>query len=129
MEGWQRGFSAHKYALLYAIREGYGRLVTMDADFSHNPKSIPSLLRASGRGVFVTGSRYCKGGSSDYKGYRNIVSRIGNVAARYLLDRELHELTTYFRVFDVASLKQLPLRYVQSEGYSYGVEIVYFLRK
>src|SRR5688500_4721803 len=32
--------SAHKYAIFYAMREGYETLVTMDADFSHDPKSI-----------------------------------------------------------------------------------------
>jgi dolichol-phosphate mannosyltransferase len=121
--------SAHKYALFYAMREGYTTLVTMDADFSHDPALIPSLLSAHGRNVFVTGSRYCPGGSSDYSGYRDIVSRIGNRLARLVLGVHLHELTTYFRVFDVASLRRLPLRLVTAAGYSYGVELVYHLRK
>lgn len=121
--------SAHKYAILYAIREGYDSLLTMDADFSHDPKSIPALLAAHGPNVFVTGSRYCEGGTSDYKGYRNIVSRLGNVAARAALGVKMRELTTYFRVFDVAALRRLPLRFIAASGYSYGVELVYYLRK
>jgi Methyltransferase domain/Glycosyl transferase family 2 len=121
--------SAHKYALVYAMREGYDVLLTMDADFSHDPKSIPALLESGGSNVFVTGSRYCKGGRSDYSGYRNAVSRLGNFAARHLLNLRIQELTTYFRVFDVASLRRLPLRYVRSEGYSYGVQLVYYLRR
>jgi dolichol-phosphate mannosyltransferase len=121
--------SAHKYALFYAMREGYETLVTMDADFSHDPKSIPRLLRAHGKNVFVTGSRYCTGGSSDYIGYRDIVSRAGNIAARWALGVELRELTTYFRVFDVESLRKLPLRLVNASGYSYGVQLIYYLRK
>lgn len=121
--------SAHKYAILYAIREGYDTLLTMDADFSHDPKSIPALLAAHDRNVFVTGSRYCEGGTSDYKGYRDIVSRLGNIAARAALGVKLRELTTYFRVFDVAALRRLPLRHITASGYSYGVELVYFLRK
>jgi dolichol-phosphate mannosyltransferase len=121
--------SAHKYALFYAMREGYDVLVTMDADFSHDPRAIPSLLQAHGHNVFVTGSRYCPGGRSDYSGYRDVVSRLGNVLARVVLGVKIHELTTYFRVFDVASLKRLPLRAIASSGYSYGVELVYHLRK
>jgi dolichol-phosphate mannosyltransferase len=121
--------SAHKYALFYAMREGYDTLVTMDADFSHDPKAIPALLDAHGKNIFVTGSRYCPGGSCDYTGYRNLVSRMGNVVARRALGVELHELTTYFRVFDVNSLRQLPLRHVKASGYSYGVQIIYYLRK
>jgi len=121
--------SAHKYALIYAMREGYETLVTMDADFSHDPKSIPDLLLAHGKNTFVTGSRYCPGGSSDYKGYRDVVSRIGNILARFVLGVKLHELTTYFRVFDVESLHKLPLRHVTASGYSYGVELIYHLNK
>jgi 2-polyprenyl-3-methyl-5-hydroxy-6-metoxy-1,4-benzoquinol methylase len=121
--------SAHKYALLYAMRENYRTLITMDADFSHDPKFIPSLLAAHEKNTFVTGSRYCVGGRSDYTGYRNTVSRLGNVLARHVLGVKLHELTTYFRVFDVDTLRKLPLRYVAASGYSYGVELVYHLRK
>jgi dolichol-phosphate mannosyltransferase len=121
--------SAHKYALFYAMREGYKTLVTMDADFSHDPKYLPALLSANGKNTFVTGSRYCEGGSSDYKGYRHIVSRIGNVAARFALGIKLKELTTYYRVFDVESLRRLPLRRVKAAGYSYGVQLIYYLRR
>jgi dolichol-phosphate mannosyltransferase len=121
--------SAHKYALFYAMREGYKTLVTMDADFSHDPKYLAELLQAHGPNTFVTGSRYCEGGSSDYKGYRNGVSRIGNVAARLALGVSLKELTTYYRVFDVESLRRLPLRRVKASGYSYGVQLVYYLQR
>src|SRR6266487_2190404 len=85
--------SAHKYALLFAMREGYETLITMDADFSHDPKNLPALFGAHGGNTFVTGSRYCQGGSSDYKGYRNIVSRLGNIAARLALGVRVKELT------------------------------------
>lgn len=120
--------SAHKYALVHAIRNGYETLITMDADFSHQPEMLPTLLEAHGTNVFVTGSRYCVGGSSDYAGYRNIVSRAGNVVARVLLGIKLKELTTYFRVFDVASLRKLPLRHINAAGYSFGVQLVFYLQ-
>lgn len=121
--------SAHKYALYYAMREGYDKVVTMDADFSHDPGQLPALLAAHRPNTFVTGSRYCEGGTSDYKGYRDIVSRMGNKVARVMLGVRIHELTTYFRVFDVESLRRLPLRLVAASGYSYGVELIYHLRK
>jgi len=121
--------SAHKYAIFYAMREKYETLVTMDADFSHDPKMIPALLKAHEKNCFVTGSRYCAGGTSDYTGYRDVVSRLGNVLARRVLGVKIRELTTYFRVFDVETLRRLPLRHVAASGYSYGVELVYHLRK
>lgn len=121
--------SAHKYSIFYAMREGYQTLLTMDADFSHNPASIPELLAAHAPNTFVTGSRYCPGGTSDYTGYRDKVSRMGNIAARAVLGVKIKELTTYFRVFDVQQLRTLPLRHISASGYSYGVELVYYLRK
>lgn len=121
--------SAHKYALFYAMREGYASLVTMDADWSHDPKYIPRLLAELGKNTFVTGSRYCEGGSSEYYGYRNVVSRLGNILSRFALSVSLHELTTYFRAFDVDSLRRLPLRHVKAAGYSYGVQLIYYMRK
>lgn len=121
--------SAHKYALFYAMREDYEFLVTMDADWSHDPNDIPRLLQSLGKNTFVTGSRYCDGGSSEYSGYRNVVSRLGNIAGRLALNTDIRELTTYFRAFDVDSLRQLPLRHVKAAGYSYGVQLIYHLRK
>ena len=121
--------SAHKYALFYAVREGYDIVITMDADWSHDPKYFDSMLRALDKNTFVTGSRYCKGESCDYKGYRDVVSRLGNIVARYALSVRIKELTTYFRAFDVQSLRQLPLRYMKGAGYSYGVQLIYYLRK
>ena len=120
--------TAHKYAVLYAIRESYDFLLTMDADFSHHPLYIPLLLNEAGSNVFVTGSRYCKGGSCGYTGYRAIVSRLGNLVARHLLSLPLFELTTYFRVFDVSTLRILPLSRINASGYTYGVQLIYYLK-
>ena len=121
--------SAHKYALFFAMREDYDTLITMDADFSHDPKYLSELLRIHAKNTFVTGSRYCVGGTSDYKGYRNFVSRLGNVAARFALGVKLKELTTFYRVFDVESLRRLPLRRIDADGYGYGIQLIYYLRK
>src|SRR6516162_5201363 len=55
--------SAHKYAIFYAIRNDYETLVTMDADSPHEPHQIPNMLNMHGKNVFVTGSRYCEGGT------------------------------------------------------------------
>ncbi len=119
--------SAHKYGVRYAIREGYDLLLTMDADFSHDPKYIPAILAEAGPNIFVTGSRYCEGGSCDYTGYRNFVSRAGNVAARLALGLNLKEYTTFFRALDVQSLRALPLRELKSSGYAYGVQLIFLL--
>lgn len=46
-----------------ALEGTYARLVQMDADFSHNPESLPDLIHASRTADVVIGSRYCAGGA------------------------------------------------------------------
>ena len=39
--------TAHKLSIFYAIKYNYNYLVTMDADFSHDPSYIPETFRKS----------------------------------------------------------------------------------
>ena len=77
---------------------------------------------------FVIGSRYCQGGKTEYKGFRKIVSILGNYVARKILKINLKEITTYFRVYDVRLLKKLPFDELKASGYSLGVKIVWFMK-
>jgi dolichol-phosphate mannosyltransferase len=119
--------SAHEWAMEYAKNLHYESLVTMDADFSHDPKDIPRLLKALGDSDFVTGSRYMAGGSCNYAGYRRYVSKLANWGARRLLGIPLHEMTTSYRVFRVDFLRRVDLGAIKSNGYSFFMEIVFRL--
>lgn len=121
--------TAHKLSIFYAIKFHYDFLLTMDADFSHDPKHIPELLKHAKKNTFVIGSRFCQGGKSDYKGLRKIVSKLGNLVANNLLNIGLKEITTYFRVYDVDLLKKLPFDELNASGYSLGVKIVWYMKK
>lgn len=121
--------SAHELAMRYAGEQGYGLLVTMDADFSHNPDDIPRLLKAVDGADFVTGSRYMPGGSCDYSGYRRVVSKTANWAAKWLLGIPLHEMTTSFRVFRMDFLRRVHLGKIKSNGYSFFMEVVFRLSR
>ncbi len=120
--------TAHLLSIFYAIKFNYNFLLTMDADFSHDPKHIPSLFKLSKKNSFVIGSRYCQGGKTEYKGFRKIVSILGNYVARKILKINLKEITTYFRVYDVGLLKKLPFDELKASGYSLGVKIVWFMK-
>ena len=121
--------SAHEWAMEYAENQHYDSLVTMDADFSHNPDDIPRLLAALGDRDFVTGSRYMAGGSCNSSGYRRIISKLANWGARRLLGISLHEMTTSFRVFRVDFLRRVDLGEIKSNGYSFFMEIVFRLSR
>jgi dolichol-phosphate mannosyltransferase len=76
-------------------------LITMDADYSHNPKDIPRLFEeASNHQGLVIGSRYCKGGRiAGWPLTRRIVSRIANIFANSLLGLRIHDCTSGFRCY------------------------------
>ena len=119
--------SAHKMIFAFAIANNYEKVVTLDADLSHRPEEIPKLLEKSGTGKFVIGSRYVKGGSSNYSGWRNFVSRVGNVVSRLVVGTDLKEFTTSFRVFNTATLRTIPLHKIKTTGYAFFVETIFYL--
>jgi len=83
-------------------------VVTMDADYSHNPKAIPQLISGmheSDYGI-VIGSRYCKGGN--IKGWpftRKVISRIANFIAKLSLGLKPHDCTSGFRCYSSKFLR------------------------
>ena len=121
--------TAHHLAMLFALRNGFDTLVTMDADLSHDPADIPKLVAKLSGADFVTGSRYMRGGSCDYSGYRIFVSRAANIAARLLLRLPLHEFTTSFRAFRVRRLADLDFVRMHNGGYSFFMESVFRLHQ
>ena len=121
--------TAHKLSIFYSIKFKYDYLVTMDADFSHDPSYIPKLLKKKGPNNFVIGSRFCEGAKSDYKGLRKIVSNCGNFFAKKFLNIKLNEITTFFRVYSVKLLKRLPFDELNAQGYSLGVKLVWLMKK
>ena len=63
-----------------ALAGGATTVVQMDADFSHDPAALPSLVApiADGSADLVIGSRYTKGGGVvDWGLGRRVVSRVG----------------------------------------------------
>ena len=76
-------------------------IVTMDADYSHNPQDIQVLVSHMRKeDGFVIGSRYCKGGRIEgWPSMRRIVSRTANILARSLAGLKLNDCTSGFRCY------------------------------
>ena len=119
--------SAHQLAMFYAIKHGYDSLVTMDADLSHNPEDIPRLLDKLADHEFVIGSRYVKGGNTDYGGYRRFLSVTANGLASTLLRLPVHEYTTSFRAFRVETLKKICFTKLRTTGYAFFMESIFWI--
>ena len=105
-----------KFGLGTAITDGFKvflslenppkTVITMDADFSHDPKDIPTLLSSIGVGDgLVIGSRYCKGGRiAGWPIARRWVSRIANTIARSTAGLKLNDFTSGFRCYSTKFL-------------------------
>jgi dolichol-phosphate mannosyltransferase len=117
--------TAHKLAIKYALAHGYQALITMDADFSHDPKYLPEMVRQLERAEFAIGSRYVAGGSCEYPLSRVILSRVANGLTRALLGIPVHETTTSYRGFRRSLLERLDVDAIRADGYSYFVESIY----
>jgi dolichol-phosphate mannosyltransferase len=117
--------TAHKLAIEYAMLHAYEALVTMDADFSHDPKCLPRMLRELEHADFVIGSRYVPGGSCEYPPSRVFLSRTANLLTRGLLGIPLHETTTSYRGFRRSLLERLNVDSLRADGYAYLFESVY----
>ncbi len=118
--------SAYAESFRLALEEGYDFVVEMDADFSHDPKILPDLLKAAESADLVLGSRYVPGGSTpDWSFTRRLISQVGNVVARLVLGLPVHDATTGYRVFSRATLAQMHLAGLHLQGYGFQIETVY----
>lgn len=106
------------------------RLMTMDADFSHNPRYIPNMIAKSREKHVVIGSRYVTGGGSKNCTWKRIVlSRGANAVARILLSLEARDVTAGFRLYRREVLESIPLDNIFSSGYSFLVEMLFMCQR
>ena len=101
----------------------------MDADFSHHPEYLPTLVDLMNDNDFVIGSRYAKGGGLDYGFFRRSLSITANILTRHMLKIPLKECTTSYRGFQVSLLKKINLNSIRSEGYSFFIESIYIIHQ
>jgi dolichol-phosphate mannosyltransferase len=107
-----------------AIESGYVAVVEMDADLSHDPGTVPSLLEGLGNAELVIGSRYVPGGRIENWGaVRRWLSRLGNLYAGAWLGFGVKDSTSGFRAFRTGALQVQELATVASQGYAFQIEM------
>jgi dolichol-phosphate mannosyltransferase len=118
---------AYLHAFQWALEHGYAYVIEMDADFSHDPKYLPTLLDQAQAGAdLVLGSRYVGGGGTVNWGVgRKILSRGGSLYARTSLGIRIRDLTGGFKCFNRRVLESIDLGSVRSSGYAFQIELTY----
>jgi len=116
---------AYVFGFREALRRGYARVVTMDADLSHAPEDVPRLLCALDTADVAVGSRHVPGGGVEgWPIPRRILSRAGNIYARVLLGIVARDTTSGFRAYRAESLRAIDLESIRSRGFVFQVEIL-----
>jgi glycosyltransferase involved in cell wall biosynthesis len=102
-------------------------ILTMDADFSHNPRYIPTMLEKAQAGYdLVIGSRYVPGGGTkDCTLPRKMLSWGANAFARFTLGLQAHDTTAGFRCYRREVLESVGIDEIKSSGYSFLIEMLY----
>lgn len=108
----------------------FERFIEIDADFSHEPRAIPDLVRISGDGVVAVGSRYEP--ASRIEGWplkRRLFSAFVNRLLRWVVDRRYSDLSNGFRCYTRAAAERLASHTFTTRGYIVLSEQALVLRK
>lgn len=110
----------------WGLARGYRRLCEMDADLSHPPDRLPSMVEAVHAGAdVVVGSRYV-GGKANVVNWpisRLFISVFGSWYARKVTGLPLEDATGGFNLFRAEVLESVDLSRVESNGYSFQIEL------
>ena len=109
-----------------AFALGADRVLTMDADFSHDPRYVPDLVAGTAEHDLMIGSRYVPGGGTSRWGLsRRILSRVANLVAYTSLGLHARDCTAGFRCYRRELLERVDLDTIRSNGYSFLVEVLF----
>lgn len=117
---------AYLAAFAWGLAKQYDAFLEIDADFSHNPKYIASMLVELQTHDVVIGSRNIQnGGVEGWSALRNFISKGGSMYARTILGCPIKDLTGGFNMWTRNALGKIGLANIISRGYSFQVEMKY----
>lgn len=123
----ERGLgNAYRAGFARVLTDGVEVVVSMDADFSHDPQAVMSLVAALTDGVdMVIGSRYVPGGRVvDWPVRRRLLSQWGNRYTAAVLGLEVRDCTSGFRAYRATALAAIDPMTTSAEGYAFLTELV-----
>jgi len=110
----------------WALARDYDVIGEIDADGSHQPEQLPSLLAALEDADLVIGSRWVAGGSvTNWAFTRELLSRGGNLYTRLLLGIHVRDATAGYRLFRRTTLEKIDLDDVSSYGYVFQADLAF----
>jgi len=118
--------AAYLAGFAWGLQQDFDVLVEMDADGSHQPEQLPSLLAALEYSDLVLGSRWVEGGGTEnWSRNRELLSKGGNYYTRVMLGIDIDDATGGYRAFTADALRSLDLHEVASQGYCFQVDLAW----
>ncbi|HUQ85148.1 MAG TPA: glycosyltransferase [Candidatus Limnocylindrales bacterium] len=130
LKGEKKGLgAAYARGMKYAMdKMKADAVMEFDADFQHDPKDIPRLIKAMDHGAdLVIGSRYVPGGAipPEWGFHRKLISRLGGLFAQIiLLTFNVHDMTSGYKLTKSSFLKNVDLDHLYSKYYAYKLHIL-----
>ena len=121
--------SAHLKALEFAYSNKYNFLITMDADFTHNPKYVKQMLKLSETYSLIVGSRHIEKNSiQSWPLFRKFLTYSAFYVTKNFLNINF-DATSGFRSYNLIKINQDLFKNIKSQSYSFFVESSYILNK
>lgn len=110
----------------WGLAQGYAYLIEMDADFSHDPREIPNMLKAIQQADLVLGSRYIDGVRVvNWPLSRLVLSKGASYYVRIITGLPICDPTGGFKCFRRKVLETIELDEVRSNGYAFQIEMTH----
>ncbi|CAN5275815.1 polyprenol monophosphomannose synthase [soil metagenome] len=118
--------AAYRAGFAWGLERDYDVLVEMDADGSHDPAHLPALLAALTDSDVALGSRWIAGGGTvGWPLRRRLLSQGGSAYARFILGLKQRDVTGGFRAYRASALRDIDPATVDSQGYSFQIELLW----
>lgn len=111
----------------WALEHAYDYIMEMDADFSHDPRSVPALRAAAEQGAdLALGSRYVGGiRVLNWPMNRLLLSTGAALYVRLITGMPFTDPTGGFKCYRRRVLEAIALDAIESNGYSFQVEMTH----
>lgn len=108
----------------WGIKNGYDYIFELDADFSHDPTSIPNFIAKIKENDLVIGSRYVKKGRIEgWPFSRKLLSYFANLYAKTVTGVSVKDMTAGYKCYKTSVLSQIDLDSIKTDGYGFQIEI------
>lgn len=122
--------SAGSHAFQVAMEMGADRIGEMDADFSHDPRHLPALVKALDDADVVLGSRAVPGGGESGRPFsRRLITRLANLYIRTVLWLPVRDCNSGYRMFRRRVFEAIPPLSLRAKGPDIVQELLFKCHK